>query len=116
MHYGFRLGNSEVVLLDAIAFVGRKPSRPRVVRGGASRLVRVLSPSNEVSATHVEIRQVGATVVVSDLHSTNGTVVGVPGSPVRTLRPGDTAVVTVGTLIDIGDGNVIEILPVRVDS
>ena len=112
MHYGFRLGTSEVVALDAIAFIGRRPSRPRVV-AGESRLVRVLSPRHEVSATHLEIRQIGRSIVVSDLHSTNGTMVGVPGAPVRALRPGDSLVVTAGTLIDIGDNNVIEILPLQ---
>ncbi len=112
-YYGFRIGNSQIVLLDAIAYVGRKPSTPRVVRGGAPRLVRVQSPTQEVSSTHLELRQVGSTVVAQDLHSTNGTKLAVPGHPVRALRPGESVVVTVGTLIDIGDRNVIEILPLQ---
>lgn len=111
--YGFRMGSSAIVLLDAIAYIGRRPSAPRVVRGGRSRLVRVQSPTNEVSSTHVELRQLGSTVVVQDLKSTNGTRVGVPGLPVRRLRPGESVVITVGTRIDIGDGNVIEILPLQ---
>ncbi len=111
--YGFRIGNSEVVLLDAVVYIGRKPSAPRVVRGGHPRLVRVQSPTQEVSSTHLELRQVGSTVVIEDLKSTNGTVVAVPGLPVRALRPGESLVVTVGTLVDIGDRNVIEILPLR---
>lgn len=113
MFYGFRIGNSQVVLLDAIAYIGRKPTTPRVVRGGAPRLVRVQSPTKEVSSTHLELRQMGSTVVALDLHSTNGTTLAVPGHPVRALRPGESAVVTVGSLIDIGDRNVIEILPLR---
>ena len=112
-YYGFRMGSSAVVLLDAVAYVGRRPSTPRVVRGGRSRLVRVQSPTHEVSSTHIELRQLGSTVVVQDLKSTNGTRIGVPGLPVRTLRPGESVVVVVGTLIDIGDGNVIEILPLQ---
>lgn len=113
LFYGFRIGNSQVVLLDAIAYVGRKPTTPRVVRGGASRLVRVQSPTQEVSSTHLELRQVGSTVVALDLHSTNGTRLAVPGHAVRVMRPGESVVVTVGSLIDIGDRNVIEILPLR---
>ena len=113
MFYGFRIGSSQIVLLDAIAFIGRKPSAPRVVRDGVPRLVRVQSPTQEVSSTHLELRQVGSTVVVQDLHSTNGTRLGVPGHAVRALRPGEAAVVTAGTLIDIGDRNVIEILPLQ---
>ena len=111
--YGFRMGSSAVVLLDAIAYIGRRPSAPRVVRGGRSRLVRVQSRTKEVSSTHLELRQLGSTVVVQDLTSTNGTRIGVPGLPLRRLRPGESVVVTVGTLIDIGDGNVIEILPLQ---
>jgi hypothetical protein len=111
--YGFRMGSSATVLLDAIAYIGRRPSAPRVVRGGRSRLVRVQSPTHEVSSTHIELRQLGSTVVVHDLKSTNGTRIGVPGMPVRSLRPGESLVVMVGTLIDIGDGNVIEILPIQ---
>ena len=111
--YGFRMGSSATVLLDAVAYIGRRPSTPRVVRGGRSRLVRVQSPTQEVSSTHLELRQLGSTVVVHDLRSTNGTRIGVPGMPVRALRPGESVVVMVGTLIDIGDGNVIEILPLQ---
>lgn len=110
-YYAFRIGQSAVVLLDAIAYVGRKPTIPRIVRGGLARLVRVASQSNEVSATHLELRQAGTTVVVHDLNSTNGTRVVMPGFAARTLRPGESLVVSVGTLIDIGDRNVIEILP-----
>lgn len=113
-YYGFRVGNSEVVLLDAIVYLGRKPSAPRVVRGGLPRLVRVPSSSGEVSSTHLELRQVGRTVVVTDMRSTNGTLVSVPGLDVRRLRQGESLVVTPGTLIDVGDRVVIEILPLQV--
>jgi pSer/pThr/pTyr-binding forkhead associated (FHA) protein len=113
LYYGFRIGSSAIVLLDAIAYIGRRPSAPRVVRGGSARLVRVKSPTKEVSSTHLELRQTGSAVVVQDLGSTNGTRVAVPGHPSRTLRPGESLVVTVGTLIDIGDRNVLEILPLQ---
>lgn len=108
--YGFRVGASRVVALDAIVYLGRKPTAPRIVRGGAPRLVRVPSETSEVSGTHLELRQVGRTVVVTDMRSTNGTSIAVPGHPVRRLRQGETVVVGAGTLIDIGDGNVVEIL------
>jgi len=111
--FGFRVGSSQTVLLDAIVYLGRKPSAPRIVRGGIPRLVRVHSETSEVSSTHVELRQVGRTVVVTDMRSTNGTSIAVPGHPVRRLRQGESVVVTAGTLIDIGDRNVIEILRVQ---
>lgn len=112
--YGFRLSGSEVVIvLDRPAYVGRKPSPPRIPAGPPPRLVRVNSPRAEVSSSHVELRQLGATVVVTDLKSTNGSVVVFPGRETRSLRRGESIVVTPGTLIDIGDGNVIEILPLQ---
>lgn len=111
--YGFRVGTSAIILLDAVVYIGRRPSAPRVVRGGMPRLVRVPSATSEVSSTHLELRQVGRTVVVTDMRSTNGTMVGVPGLAVRRLRQGESLVVTPGTLIDIGDRIVIEILPLQ---
>lgn len=71
----------------------------------------VPSPSREVSSTHVEILQDADTVVVTDLGSTNGTTVTMPGFPPRTLRQGESLVVGAETLVDIGDG--IRIVIVR---
>jgi hypothetical protein len=52
-------------------------------------------------------------VIVTDLKSTNGSIVMVPGSVPRKLRQGESVVVSPGTLVDIGDDNVIEILSAR---
>ena len=111
-HYGFRIGGT-VVFLDRAAYIGRNPSRPRVLRDGLPRLVQVPSVSREVSSTHLEVRQRGASVVVTDLRSTNGTIVNIPGGTPTKLRQGESMVVTPGTLIDIGDGNLVEILPLQ---
>jgi hypothetical protein len=110
--YGFRLGDSPIVTLDAVAYVGRRPSAPRVVHGGMPRLVRVESPDQEISATHIELRQTGPNVVVTDMRSTNGTRVISPDAPPRRLRQGESVVVTAGTLIDLGDSVVLEIVVV----
>jgi pSer/pThr/pTyr-binding forkhead associated (FHA) protein len=111
-HYRFRIGGT-IVFLDRAAYIGRNPSRPRVLRDGLPRLVQVPSVSREVSSTHLEIRQRGASVVVTDLRSTNGTIVNIPGGTPTKLRQGESMVVTPGTLIDIGDGNLVEILPLQ---
>jgi hypothetical protein len=112
--YGFRVGgSSRTILLDQAAVVGRAPTAPRVPTGAPPRLVRVRSPLGEVSSTHLEVRQLGTSVVVTDLRSTNGSVVIVPGRSPRALRQGESMVVSPGTLVDIGDGNVIEILPLQ---
>jgi len=104
------MAGKPAVDLDVPALIGRKPTAPRVVGKVFPRLVRVSSPLNEVSSTHIELRQEGMSVIVTDLRSTNGTVVRMPGSRPVKLRQGESLVVRPGTLIDIGDGNVFEIL------
>ncbi|OUE20054.1 hypothetical protein BFL36_11770 [Clavibacter michiganensis] len=99
--------------LDVPAVVGRRPRPPRVVRGAAPRLVTVPSPSGEISSTHVGIRQEGGAVVVTDLDSTNGTAVLIPGAERLALHRGESLVVVPGTRVDVGDGVVLEILPAR---
>lgn len=103
----------EPIALDRPCVVGRRPSAPRIPQGATPRLVRVASPLKEVSATHLEVRQLGSSVIVTDLRSTNGSVVMVPGSVPRKLRQGESVVVTPGTLVDIGDDNIIQILPIH---
>lgn len=110
--YRFRIAG-ETVDLDKPAYIGRRPSLPRVITGVAPRLVQVPSARREVSGTHLEIRQRGANVVVTDLGSSNGTVVTIPGRPPQRLRRGEPLVVTPGTLVDIGDGNLVEILSMQ---
>jgi hypothetical protein len=110
--YSFRVG-AEAYGLERPAYLGRRPSAPRIATGSSPRLVSVGSPRQEVSSTHLEIRQEGTTVVVTDLRSTNGTIVSAPGADRLTLRQGQSVVVAPGTRIDIGDGNVVEILPAR---
>jgi hypothetical protein len=107
--YALRVAG-EVVPLDREVFVGRSPAPTRIQSGEAPRLVAVPSPRSDVSRTHVAIHQLGGSVVVTDLRSTNGSRVAVPGSAPRTLRQGESMVVPTGTLIDIGDDNVIEVL------
>jgi hypothetical protein len=116
--YALRVAG-EVVPLDREVFVGRSPAPPRIQSGALPRLIAVPSPTADVSRTHVAVKQLGGSVVVTDLRSTNGSRVEVPGSAPRTLRQGDSMVVSVGTRIDIGDGNVLEVhrlSPVGADS
>ena len=114
LFYQFRIGSRpEPISLDRPCFVGRRPTPPRIRQGSAPRLLRVPSPLKEVSATHLELRQLGTSVIVTDLRSTNGSVVMVPGSVPRKLRQGESIVVSPGTLVDIGDDNVLQILPMQ---
>ncbi|MDQ1576430.1 MAG: betaine-aldehyde dehydrogenase [Microbacteriaceae bacterium] len=107
----FRVGAGEPRSLDAPAFVGREPAPPRIALGVSPLLVTVESPTQVVSSTHVQLQQVGDAVVVTDLRSTNGTFVISPGIDRLRMRPGESRVVLPGTTVDIGDGNIIEIIP-----
>lgn len=112
--YSFRIGfDAAPVPLDTTVFVGRKPVGPRIPGVEHPRLITVASPRAEVSGTHLEIRQRGSSVIVTDLRSTNGSIVVIPGSVPRRMRQGESVVVSPGTFIDIGDGNLIEILATR---
>lgn len=108
--HALRVG-AVVYRLDAPVVVGRRPSAPRVASGPPAVLVPVASPTSEVSSSHVRVEQLGATVVVTDLRSTNGTVVTLPGRVPVTLRQGESSVALAGTIVDVGDGNLLEILP-----
>jgi hypothetical protein len=109
--YRLKMADGVIVSLDLTVYLGRRPSVPRIASDRRVRLVAVPSAAREVSATHLELRLTGDRVVATDMRSTNGSTVSVPGSPPRTLLRGESAVVTPGTLIDLGDGNLLEVLP-----
>jgi hypothetical protein len=108
--YRVKMADGVVVSLDLTVYLGRRPSVPRIASDRRVRLVAVPSVKKEVSATHLELRQTGEAVVATDMRSTNGSTIIVPGSKPRTLLRGESAVVTPGTLIDLGDGNMLELL------
>lgn len=106
--FAARLPSGDTIALDLPVLIGRRPAPQRVDSGAEPRLVTVPSPTQEVSSTHVRIEQSGDAVVVTDLRSTNGTVVTGP-TGARRLRPGESSVVLAGARVEIGDGNIIEI-------
>ena len=109
--YGFRLATGEEVRLDAVYRIGRSPRPRRIQSGELLELIVVVSTTALVSANHLEIRQDGDAVVVTDLGSTNGTMVHFPLGRTQRMRTGASLTVLPGTTVDIGDGNLIEILP-----
>ncbi|MBA2954383.1 FHA domain-containing protein [Nocardioides sp. MAH-18] len=100
--------DGETVAVDRAVLVGRAPQPARSSTDGAPRLVTVPSPHHEVSSTHLEIRPGSGAdhgaAVVTDLGSTNGTVVVQPGLPPEDLRPGVAVQLVPGSLVDLGDG------------
>ncbi|MDH6180569.1 hypothetical protein M2152_000751 [Microbacteriaceae bacterium SG_E_30_P1] len=110
-HFAIRIGEAGALIpLDVPSLIGRRPRAPRIITGLPPRLVTVESPRREVSSTHVELRQVGGAIVVTDLGSTNGTVVHVPGLVPRTLRQRESVTVSAGTRIDLGDDIVVYVV------
>jgi hypothetical protein len=109
--YGFRLPDGGELRLDVVYYLGRRPRSPRITDGPLPRLITVASATSAVSGTHLEIRQEGDTVVVTDLNSTNGTIVNSPRGKRQRLGSGQSLTVVPGTTVDIGDGNIIEVLP-----
>jgi hypothetical protein len=105
--------SGEVVDVDGPVVVGRAPEHGRFAGDGQTRLVTVPSPYQEISSTHLEIRPgTGAdhgAAVVTDLGSTNGTVVVQPGLPPEDLRPGIAMALVPGATIDLGEGVTIQV-------
>lgn len=93
--------------LDGELIVGRSPSG-RVTEGMTPRLV-TLSGDPDISRTHVRIALEGDTVVVTDMHSRNGTTLQLAGKSPQLLRAGEPATVIPGTVVDLGGGTLLRI-------
>ena len=106
--------SGEDVEVDRAVLVGRAPEARRFTSGEQPRLVSVPSPHQEISSTHLEIRPgSGAdhgSAVVTDLGSTNGTVLVQPGLPPEDLQPGIAVQLVPGAIIDLGDGVTIQVI------
>jgi hypothetical protein len=105
--------SGEVVDVDRAVIVGRAPEARRFTSTEQPRLITVPSPNQEISSTHLEIRPgAGAdhgSAVVTDLGSTNGSVLAQPGLPPEDLQPGIAVQLIPGAIIDLGDGITIQV-------
>lgn len=93
------------VAIDRPILVGRAP----VLRDDlpeAPALMRVPSPGQDISRTHLLVSPDDWEIRLTDLHSTNGTTIVRPGAGTDRLklRPGEPLAVSVGTLVELGDG------------
>lgn len=95
--------------LDQPLILGRLPQAPR---RSTTPVNLVVLPSRDglLSSTHARVEAMGEVVVVTDLHSTNGTRVIIPGRPELLLAPGDSFSLGEGAIIDLGDGNRLEVI------
>lgn len=93
--------------------VGRAPESGRFHAGAAPRLLVVANPERDISATHLELRPAADHVVATDMDSTNGTVVHLPGRPPARLRPGAGMPVPPGGVIELSAD--VRLTVVRID-
>lgn len=98
------LMNGTKEYLGQPVLIGRAPSVSKVSGGHMPRLVTVGSADQDISRNHVQLSVEGDTVVVTDLHSRNGTIVVLPGKAPQKLRQGEPTSVIVGTVVDLGGG------------
>jgi FHA domain len=99
--------------VDRAILVGRAPEARRFSPGDQPQLITVPSPHQEVSSTHLEIRPGSGAdhgaAVVTDLGSTNGTLLVQPGLPQEDLQPGMAVALIPGAILDLGDGVTIQV-------
>lgn len=99
-----RAGNGSTAEVDRAILVGRAPSAQRS-NARSPRLMTVPSPGHDISRTHLEVAPEGWTIVVTDLHSTNGTILVRPGGVDRQPLPaGESVPVELGSVVELGDG------------
>lgn len=98
-----RLSTGDIVPLDRGVILGRNPRAGDERDPGRPHVVRLASPTKDISRSHVEVRLDEWHVLVTDLGSTNGTTVTVPGqAPVR-LRPHEPMPVEANTEVNLAD-------------
>ncbi|MGO1739722.1 MAG: hypothetical protein ACTHYM_12070, partial [Actinomycetaceae bacterium] len=96
------LSDGTTVVVDRPILLGRAPDAARFSGDDVPRLVQVRSPERDVSATHVEVRPAGESVVVTDMDSTNGTVIVLPDQPAFRLHPRTGVPVPAGAYVELG--------------
>lgn len=101
-------GTTTVVPLDRPVDIGRRPGTSRIDENPPPRRVVIPDSSGELSARHVRVEQVGETVVVHDLGSTNGVVVHWARGASRRLRRRESIAVLPDAVITLAKGVELE--------
>jgi len=101
-------GTTAIVPLDVPVVVGRRPGPPRPYEQPPPRRLVIPAAKGDVSARHARIEQLGDSLVVVDLGSTNGVVVHWSTGASLRLRPGESCAVLPDAIILLGDGVEIE--------
>jgi hypothetical protein len=101
-----RLSLGDVITLDRGVVMGRSPRTDFPGTDGEERphVVKLPSTDGEVSRTHLRVTLDGWHVLVTDLNSTNGTLVTPPGRDPQQLRPGEPVPIQPGTVVTLAVG------------
>ncbi|NYJ02751.1 hypothetical protein HNR19_003449 [Nocardioides thalensis] len=107
------ISDGQTIMVDRVVLIGRAPEARRFSSTEQPLLVTVPSRLHEISSTHVEVRPGGGpdlgTAVVTDMGSTNGTVLVQPGLGPEDLKPGIAVQLIPGAIINLGDGITIQV-------
>ncbi len=101
-----RLSFGDVITLDRGVLMGRNPRTDFAGTNGEERphVVKLPSADGDISRTHLRVTLDGWHVLVTDLNSTNGTLVTLPGHDPQQLRPGEPMPVQPGTVVTLAEG------------
>lgn len=101
-----RVSNGTEAPLDRPVLIGRRPRSVRSVGDDVPYLVTVESPMHDISRNHIEIKIEDDSAIVTDLNSTNGTMLYRDGDPQR-LHPGERTILIDGDTLDLGEGVIV---------
>jgi len=101
-----RFSTGDVIRLDREAVMGRDPRANFTGADGGERphVVKLPGADGDISRTHVRVTLDGWHVLVTDLKSTNGTLVTLPGRDPEQLRPDEPVPIRPGTVVTLADG------------
>ena len=100
-----RLSTGDVLTLDRDVVLGRNPPADLTGVNGEDppHVVRLPSVDGEISRAHLRVTLTGWHVLVTDLNSTNGTLITLPGRDPEPLPPGVPVPISPGTVIALAE-------------
>jgi FHA domain len=101
-----RLSLGDVITLDRGVLMGRNPQSDFAGPDGEERphVVKLPAAGGDISRMHLRVTLDGWHVLVTDLNSTNGTLVTLPGREPRHLRPGEPTLIQPGAVVTLAEG------------
>jgi FHA domain len=101
-----RLSLGDVITLDRGVIMGRNPSADFDADDSGERpqVVKLPTEDGDISRTHLRVILDGWRVLVTDLNSTNGTLIALPGREPERIRPGEPMPIVPGTVVILADG------------